>query len=77
MPARHLTEDQIAEVREIFSHYDTDGNGVIDVSEFGSLMDALDAELTEEQVKVGLEALDSNKNGTIEFDEFIVWWTDS
>jgi len=72
-----LSEEQVAEVREIFSHYDTDGNGVIDVGEFSNLLNALDADLTDEQIKAGLNSLDDNQNGMIEFDEFIAWWADT
>lgn len=76
MPLSKLTDDQVAEVREIFSHFDNDGNGVIDVGEFGKLLDALDADLTEEQIQAGLDTLDENRNGVIDFEEFIAWWAD-
>ena len=64
------------ELKEIFSHFDKDGNQVIDRSEFNNLLDALGAEMSKEEVKMGLAALDTNNNGTIEFDEFVAWWTD-
>ncbi len=76
MRARQLTDDEIAEVREIFSHYDKNKNGVIECDEFSDLLDALDAGLTPEQIQIGLDSLDENRNGTIEFDEFIAWWAD-
>ena len=71
-----LTEDQLAELREVFSHYDKNNNGVMERGEFSALLDALDAGLTPEQVEAGLDALDENHNGTIEFDEFVAWWGD-
>lgn len=69
-----LTDDQIEELREIFLHYDHDGNGVIDRSEFGALLEALDAQLSEEEIDAGLRAIDDNRNGQIEFSEFLEWW---
>ena len=72
--AGKLTDDQIEELREIFLHYDHNGNGVIDRAEFGALLEALDAQLTEEEIDAGLRAIDDNRNGQIEFEEFIEWW---
>jgi len=76
MPVGSLTEDEIEEIREIFSHYDKNENGVIERSEFAALLDALEADLTPEEVDAGLQALDENRNGIIEFDEFLAWWAD-
>lgn len=71
---RKLTDDEIAELREIFLHYDDNGNGVIDRGEFRALLEALDAQLSDAEVDAGLRAVDENGNGKIEFDEFIEWW---
>lgn len=71
-----LTDDELAEIREIFSHFDHDSNGSIDISEFDALMRALDAQGSEEETNAGLEALDANHNGKIDFDEFVAWWSD-
>ncbi len=76
MPVGRLSDDDIAEIREIFSHYDKNENGVIERSEFKALLDALEADLTDEEVQAGLDALDDNKNGLIDFDEFVAWWAD-
>ena len=73
MPSR-LSEDQIEEVKEIFSHYDHNQNGVIDKSEFAALLNALDAQLNDDEVTAGLRAVDKDGNGQIEFNEFITWW---
>ena len=64
------------EVREIFDHYDRDGNGTIDKREWGSFLDALDSQFTEEEAAAGLMAVDVNRNGKIEFREFMKWWTE-
>lgn len=69
-----LRDEDIEEIREIFDHYDANGDGVIQRSEFAALLEALDANLTPEQVQAGLDSLDENRNGQIEFDEFVAWW---
>lgn len=76
MAENRLTDDELAEIREIFNHYDEDKNGTIERPEFAHLLKALDANMTEEEVSAGLDALDDNHNGKIDFDEFVAWWGD-
>mgnify|MGYP003948492717 CR=1 FL=1 len=70
-----LTQDQVDEITEIFSHFDTNNNNRIEVSEFHKLLLALGGELADGEVEAGIEALDTNRNGTIEFGEFLAWWS--
>jgi calmodulin len=77
MPADiSLSEDEIEEIREIFSHFDVDGNGVIEHDEFGALLRTLDDTIGDDDIRAGLDALDENRNGVIDFDEFLEWWAD-
>ncbi|MEQ8289695.1 MAG: EF-hand domain-containing protein [Gammaproteobacteria bacterium] len=69
-----LDEDKLAEIKENFAHFDADGNGVIDYSEFKRLIDALDGNMQEEELQVGFDLVDSDNNGRIDVDEFINWW---
>lgn len=71
-----LNDDEIQEIREIFDHYDGDGNGVIDRDEFTQLLKTLDPDFTTAEIDAGLDALDENHDGVIQFDEFIHWWGD-
>ena len=57
------------ELREIFSHFDSDNNKVIDRDEFANLLRTLAPDISSDEIDVGLRALDANSNGTIEFDE--------
>jgi calmodulin len=74
--ASNLTDDELAELREIFSHYDENENGTMEARELGALLEALGAELDQEQVASAMRDLDTDGNGTIELEEFIAWWTD-
>jgi Ca2+-binding EF-hand superfamily protein len=64
------------EILENFQHFDKDGDGRIDLSEFGKLCQALGGEISDEQRRIGFEAIDTNGNGFIDFDEFYGWWSD-
>ena len=64
------------EIRETFDHFDRNGNGTIEVGELARLLEALGASLSAEELAAGLEALDTNRNGLVDFDEFVAWWSD-
>ncbi len=72
-----LDQDQLDEVRDIFGHFDRDKNGTIDAGEFKALLEALGADMEPEAIEIGLSIVDSDGNGTVEFDEFLAWWTEN
>ena len=41
MPGHNLTEEQVAELREAFNEFDTDGGGTISTRELGFAMRAM------------------------------------
>ena len=61
---------------ESFNHFDRDGDGRIDLAEFGELCQALGGAIDDEHKRIGFKAIDSNRNGAIDFDEFVAWWRD-
>ena len=63
--------------RVMFDKYDKDGSGTIDAAEFKFLVYDLGYYLGDTELKTGLEQIDSNGNGSIEYDEFKRWWTSS
>lgn len=69
-----MSESELAEIKEIFDHYDKDSNGVIDRNEFRALLKSLDPEFNEDDVLMGLKVLDENENDVVDWDEFIEWW---
>jgi calmodulin len=67
-------DEECREMMEIFKHYDRDKNGLIDAEELRKLVDAMGDHISEEELKIGLSIIDKNKNGKIEFREFVNWW---
>lgn len=64
------------ELRDNFDHFDKDGNGTIEKSEFKRLLLALGAEMEPEEIDIGFDIIDADNNQRIDFDEFIGWWQD-
>ena len=64
-------------LRARFQTCDRDGNGHIDVSEFGRLLNGLGLGYSDAQIAAAFEAIDVNKSGLIDFDEFVGWWTEA
>jgi Ca2+-binding EF-hand superfamily protein len=67
-----LTDAQLAELRQAFDSFDTNGDGFIDRQEFHALLKKLDRDVSKEEC---LEIADTEGDGYIGFKEFIVWWT--
>ena len=66
--------DRIEEIEELFEQNDADGNGDIDFEEFTVLMSELDPQMPGPALEIGFRDIDANKDGRINFDEFIAWW---
>merc|ERR1712006_5785 len=65
-----LSDEQLDEIREAFSLFDSDASGMIDVRELKAAMRALGFE-----VKKMVMDVDNDGNGTIEFAEFLQMMT--
>ena len=70
-----LSEEQVAEFKEEFNKFDENGDGTVTTEELAVVMKNLGQNPTEEQLKDMVEEVDIDKNGTIEFGEFIMMMT--
>merc|ERR1712126_577645 len=69
--AKKYTEEQIQELKDVFSSFDKDGNGTISISELESVMNALDQFPTQQELQKMINEDDLDKNGVIDFNEFV------
>ncbi len=69
-PKQGLDEEQVAECREAFNLFDTDGSGSIDVRELKAAMRALGFQVKKSEIRQIISDIDKDENGTVEFDEF-------
>merc|ERR1711945_68332 len=70
-----LSDEQMDEIREAFSLFDSDASGAIDVRELKAAMRALGFEVKNEELKKMVTDIDNDGNGTIEFAEFLQMMT--
>jgi Ca2+-binding EF-hand superfamily protein len=68
------TASRVEEIEELFEQNDTDGNGDIDFDEFAALMCDLDERMSPPSLEIGFREIDVNKDGRINFGEFLDWW---
>merc|ERR1712084_212013 len=64
--AGQLSEEQLDEIREAFSLFDSDASGAIDVRELKAAMRALGFEVKNEELRKMVTDIDNDGNGTIE-----------
>jgi Ca2+-binding EF-hand superfamily protein len=72
---KDLSTDELADLRESFDKYDSNGDGWIIVGEFATLLSALDQDLSEDECLLAFEMTDGDGDGKISFEEFMGWWT--
>lgn len=65
---------EVEKIKMIFDRIDSDKNGYLNPSELNTVSEELGAPLTLDQLNLCLKSIDTDKSGTITFDEFAVWW---
>ena len=67
-----LSEQEIATMKREFLSFDSDGDGTISSQELSTVLRSFGDEVSEEEVKKVINTFDIDKNGTIEFNEFLI-----
>ena len=70
------SEEELDELREAFDYNDRDSDGMIQLDEFAEMLDELDADMSESEVRTGFGDIDTNDDGLIDFKEFVAWWAE-
>ncbi|KAF7829530.1 Calcium-dependent protein kinase 29 [Senna tora] len=69
--AENLSEEEIKGLKQMFNNMDTDGSGTITLDELKTGLTKLGSKLNESEIQQLLDAADVDKNGTIDYYEFI------
>jgi Ca2+-binding EF-hand superfamily protein len=69
-------EQPTQELKESFDYNDSNRDGKISLEEFKTMLDELEAYIGDGEARIGFAAIDSDRDGAIDFDEFLAWWTE-
>nr|WP_174256931.1 EF-hand domain-containing protein [Myxococcus xanthus] len=62
------------EVLDIFQRYDRDRTGTIDRAEFARLLEALGQNISDDELEIAVDIVDTDRTGKISWNEFKAWW---
>ncbi|XP_043701973.1 probable calcium-binding protein CML16 [Telopea speciosissima] len=71
MTTTTVQANQRKQLREIFGRFDMDSDGSLTLLEFAALLRSLGIKPTGDQIHVLLGKMDSNGNGSVEFEELV------
>jgi len=66
-------DDLEQNLRQAFRVFDRDGNGYISTEELRYVVTTFGERLTEEEAEELIAMFDKNKNGRLEYEEFVTW----
>merc|ERR1719424_191519 len=73
--SKPIGDDEMAVIKEAFAKFDTDNSGKIDLKELQQMCQEMGKKLPDKQAEQAMAQLDQNGDGTVDFDEFVLWWT--
>ena len=72
-----VTPEEYDELKESFEYNDSNDDGKIDFTEFLSMLNDLEADISEAEARIGFRAIDTDRDAAIELGEFVEWWSES
>jgi calmodulin len=63
-------------LREDFDYNDLNKDGHLTLGEFIRFMRNADEDITAEECQIGFDEIDRDRDGAIDFSEFLAWWTE-
>lgn len=63
------------ELLDIFQKYDRNRTGSIEQAEFARLLEALGQNITDEELAIAFDIIDTDRTGKISWKQFKNWWT--
>jgi Ca2+-binding EF-hand superfamily protein len=68
-------DEELLDLAEHFGQVDADGDRRIDFAEFSRLVEDLSEEnMPLEERRIGFQEIDTDRDGVIDFHEFVAWW---
>jgi len=75
----HAAVDELTssgnELLDIFQRYDRNRSGSIERAEFARLLEALGQNVTDEELEIAVDTVDTERTGKVSWKAFKAWWT--
>ncbi|KAH7962908.1 hypothetical protein HPB52_018617 [Rhipicephalus sanguineus] len=68
-----LSEQALADLREVFALFDRDGDGEIRPEDVGVMLRAIGQNPTQAELEMAIAEMDTNGNGTVDFTEYVAY----
>ncbi|KAJ7961224.1 putative Calcium-dependent protein kinase [Quillaja saponaria] len=69
--ADFLSTDEVEDIKEMFKKMDSDNDGIVSIEELKSGFRNFGSQLAESEVRMLIEAVDTNGKGTLDYGEFV------
>ncbi|XP_059296423.1 calcium-dependent protein kinase 13-like [Lycium ferocissimum] len=69
--ADFLSNEEVEDLNEMFGKIDTDNDGIVSVEELKAGLQKFNSQLADSEVKMLIEAIETNGKGTLDYGEFI------
>ncbi|KAL8509134.1 hypothetical protein ACS0TY_016360 [Phlomoides rotata] len=69
--ADFLSNEEVEGIREIFTKIDTDSDGIVSTEELKAGLPKFNSQLSESEIQMLIEAVDTNGKGTLDYGEFL------
>ncbi|CAN4109722.1 unnamed protein product [Withania somnifera] len=69
--ADFLSNEEVEDLKEMFSKIDTDNDGIVSVEELKAGLQEVNSQLSDSEIKMLIDAIDTNGKGTLDYGEFI------
>ena len=73
--SKPVKPEELEVIKEAFKKFDKDSSGKIDVKELAAMCTELGKKMSEQQAMEAIRQLDRNGDSSVDFDEFLLWWT--
>eukprot|EP01052_Picozoa_sp_SAG31_P038571 SAG31_NODE_5179_length_2697_cov_2.142802_3_plen_265_part_00 len=67
-------ETELAEIKALWSRFDTDNSGVLEAEEVRAVLRASGKSLSGAETEEAIRMMDKDGDQTVDFDEFVAWW---